>query len=262
MRVALVLAAVVGICAGCSRPPAEPDMVIFEPGSFVMGTADGAVNAAPVHDVRLTRGFMMARTEVTREEYARFCRATGRTMPRSRGEENPRLPVVGVDWTDAAAYCNWLSGETGREACYSGRGAAIRCDFDADGYRLPTEAEWEYAAKGTDPDTTGVFGGLSGPGPLPVASRPPNAAGIYDMAGNSFEWCWDWYADDYYTETPGTDPAGPASPPEPSVPRGPVKSRRSGSWRESRAAVLPTSRSQDHLYYAGDNGVRLVRTVR
>jgi formylglycine-generating enzyme required for sulfatase activity len=248
------------LLTACTPGVEEPEMVLVPPGEFVMGDNSGPPNAVPAHRVILSRAFYIATTELTRAEFRLFCDDTGRRMPDSRSADDPLKPVVGVDWTDAVAYCNWLSERTGRKPCYEGRGVRIRCNFDADGYRLPTEAEWEYAAAGTDPDTMGRFNDLSGAGPAPVATLPSSPRGLYDMAGNSFEWCWDWYDEGFYAESPVRDPTGPAVPVNPSTPRGPEKVRRSGSWRESREAVIPTARSLDNIYYAGDNGFRLVRT--
>lgn len=101
----------------------------------------------------------------------------------------------------------------------------------------------------------------TGGDPLSVASLPPNSRGLYDMVGNSFEWCWDWYDAEYYQHSPTRDPAGPELPGNVNTPRGPEKARRSGSWRENGDSVLSYSRSYDNIYYAGDNGFRLVRTA-
>lgn len=254
-------ALVVILLSSCRPPIFGPKMIRIEPGTFLMGTNEGAADEAPAHAVTLTRPFFIAVTEVTRKEYRRFCEATGRTMPTVHGEDDPSLPVIGVEWSDAVEYCNWLSRHEGRTPAYRGTRTRITCDFDTDGYRLPTEAEWEFAARGTDAAATGRYGDLSGAGPIAVASLSPNDRGLYDMAGNSFEWCWDWYSADYYAHSPQTDPAGPDDAPNPRTPRGPEKVRRSGSWREPLQSALPTARSFDNTAYAGDNGFRLVRTV-
>lgn len=236
-------------------------MVRIEAGSFRMGSDSAEADEAPVHTVELSRNYFIGTTEVTRGEYLLFCENTGRSMPGNRGADNWKKPVIGVEWTEAIAYCNWLSEKFGYVKCYSGVRTRIECDFDASGFRLPTEAEWEYAAQGTIPEETGHYGDLSGGGPLSVASLPPNSRGLYDMAGNSFEWCWDWYDAEYYQHSPTRDPAGPELPGNVNTPRGPEKARRSGSWRENRDSVLSYSRSYDNIYYAGDNGFRLVRTA-
>lgn len=246
------------ILSACSPPQPNPEMVLVEAGTFLMGAEDGAADERPVHEVTLTRTILVASTEVTRSEYREFCDETGRSMPRVRGEENDRFPVIGVDWYDAIEYSNWMSDRGGLEPAYFGTRGDIDCAFDSNGYRLPTEAVWEYAAQGTDAVSTRHWGDVSGSGPRPVATLPANPRGLYDMAGNSFAWCWDWYDTGYYARSLQTDPSGPESPVNP---RGPEKVRRSGSWREPLEAAQPTSRSFDNTLYAGDNGFRLVRTV-
>lgn len=251
------------ILTGCMASVRMPDMVRIPPGTFMMGSPEnaGEGDARPVHSVTITRPFFVAVTEVTREDYQLFCRATGRSMPDVRGEDSDQKPVVGVRWDEATQFANWLSEQHGYTPCYTGTRTNISCDFSADGYRLPTEAEWEYAAQYTIPERQGHYGDLTGGGPDEVASLPPDNRGLYDMAGNSFEWCWDWYDPDYYRSSPASDPRGPERPLTVSTPYGPEKVRRSGSWRESLSAVQPQTRSYDSIYYAGDNGFRLVRTA-
>jgi len=182
------------------------------------------------------------------------------------------LPVIEVTWYDAAAYCNWLSEKMGLTPCYRGSGKTIQCDFSANGYRLPTEAEWEYAARGgakslgfayagsDNPDEVAWYAANSGGVMHPVGQKKPNELGLYDMSGNLYEWCWDWYSADYYAASPADDPKGPASPPVVLTPRGPERVRRSGSWREDAQSIRVAFRSFDYATYVGDNGFRLVRT--
>jgi formylglycine-generating enzyme required for sulfatase activity len=248
-----------------------PEMVPVEPGSFEMGSAAGRADEQPVHTVRIGRPFYIARYEVTFDEYDRFCEDTNRAKADDGGRGRGPLPVINVTWYDAAAYCDWLSEKEGLTPCYSGSGRNIQCDFSANGYRLPTEAEWEYAARGghlsheyvyagsDDPDEVAWYEATSGNLIHPVGQKRPNELGLYDMCGNLFEWCWDWYADDYYASSPSDDPQGP--PPQPvTTPRGPERVRRSGSWREDAINIRITSRSFDYASYVGDNGFRLART--
>ncbi len=225
---------------------------------------------APVHRVRITRGFWLGAHEVTVGQFRRFLRESG-YVPESvrdgtggygfnpnydpsrteRGDlfegrdpryswESPgfpqtdRHPVVNVTWNDAVAMAKWLSQREGVT------------------YRLPTEAEWEYAARagtrtrfpaGDDPlvllKTANTFdretalrwprwrdqagaGSDHYPFTAPVGSFAPNAFGLYDMIGNAWEWCADWYGEDYYAQSPASDPTGPAD--------GNVRVRRGGSW--------------------------------
>ncbi|MBN2172276.1 MAG: formylglycine-generating enzyme family protein [Candidatus Krumholzibacteriota bacterium] len=180
--------------------PAD-DMVLIPAGAFVMGDDDGD-DASPAHRVRLN-AFWMDRCEVTCAEYGAFCDATGHSLPVfwgvvefRCGPDFPEHPVVGVSSGDAMAYAEWV------------------------GKRLPTEAEWEYAARGglagmpydrgasVDSTTANTWRAGYG-GTLPVGSFPPNGYGLHDMTGNVWEWVADWYDPDYYQHSPGDDPPGP-----------------------------------------------------
>ncbi len=179
------------------------------------------------------------------------------------------FPVSGVDWFDAVSYCNWLSEKAGLSPCYSGGGRATKCDFLANGYRLPTEAEWEFAARGgnqsqgfifsgsNDPDEIGWHAGNSGGKAHPVGQKEPNELGIYDMSGNRWEWCWDWFDAEYYAASPEVDPTGPLKPLEV---RFVNRSRRSSSAVQDAETLRVAFRSYDGVSYPGDNGLRLVRS--
>lgn len=254
--------------------PIPPEMVLVEPGSFQMGSADGPSDERPVHTVRITRPFHIAKYEVTFEEYERFLNDTvGHKKPKEewgRGKQ----PVMGVDWNDALAYCNWLSEKEGLAPCYTGKGILTRCDFAANGYRLPTEAEWEYAARGGNKSKGYQYAGSDKAGDVAwyadnssgktqtVGQKQPNELGLFDMSGNSFEWCWDLYDDQYYAVSPSSDPTGPSKAPagEAPDPRGANRVRRSGNWRERSDFSRVTCRSFDYTGYPGENGFRLVRT--
>ena len=193
--------------AGARRvPPGE--LVLISAGEFTMGRA-GEGDAAPAHTVRLD-AFYIDKYEVTNAEYLAFCRATDHRLPEfwamaafRCGPGFPHHPVVGVSWRDAMAYAQWA------------------------GKRLPTEAEWEYAARGglvdmeypngpdLDPSLANYF--IRDPaqrehyrgGTAPVGSYPPNGYDLHDMAGNVVEWTADWYDEAYYKVSPRANPAGP-----------------------------------------------------
>jgi len=258
--------------AQSTAPVPAPDMVLVEPGTFEMGSDEGNPDEQLVHTVQITRAFYLGRYEVTFDEYDRFCEDTGRTKADDEGRGRGKLPVIRVTWYDAVAYCNWLSEQHGLAPCYSGTGRLTECDWTADGYRLPTEAEWEYAARGGQKSRGYLYAGSHDPDQVawyevnsrneiqPVGQKQPNELGLYDMSGNLFEWCWDWYGSEYYASSPSQDPTGP--PPQPVMtPRGPERVRRSGSWREDAINIRTTSRSFDYASYVGDNGFRLARTI-
>lgn len=199
-------------------PTTEPSLTHIPAGWFSMGSNLGQAAETPIHRVWLD-SFAMAATQVTVAEYARFLDATGNPPPPHFGEpcfSHSQQPVVAVSWFDAAAYCAWLSSTTGSQ------------------YRLPTEAEWERAARGGAEDMLFPFGNeppTSRPnyhsrwitGPEPVAQSQPNGYGLYDMCENVHEWCSDWYDPNYYAVSPERNPRGPEA--------GERKASRGGSWR-------------------------------
>jgi formylglycine-generating enzyme required for sulfatase activity len=245
--------------------PIFPEMVLVNPGAFMMGSTDGLPKEAPVHEVTITRPFLVGIYPVTNAEYGAMCDVTKKCSYPMDDH-----PVSGVDWYGAVEYSNWLSEQTGLTPCYSGKGKFTKCDFLANGYRLPTEAEWEFAARGgnlskgtiysggDDPDLVAWYEVNSGGKIHPVGEKLPNELGIYDMSGNRWEWCWDWFEERYYAESPKIDPAGPTT-----VPSGMMieKSRRSGSSIEEAFTIRTTYRSADGIDYPGGNGFRLVRTA-
>jgi sulfatase modifying factor 1 len=242
-----------------------PEMVQVEPGEFMMGSDEGLPKETPVHKVVITRPFQIGRYPVTNDEYSRLCEVTKKcSFP------NDRFPVTGVDWYEAIEYCNWISEYAGLTPCYSGKGKFTKCDFTANGFRLPTEAEWEFAARGgnlskrfqyagsDDPDEVAWYTDNSSGSTHTVGEKLPNELSLYDMSGNSWEWCWDWFDEAYYTVSPELDPEGPDSPPDGPMPS---KSRRSGGFLEEAFAIRVSFRSADDISYAGGNGFRVVQTL-
>lgn len=200
------------------------DMVLMRAGRFLMG--DPSESDAPPHEVAVS-AFLMDQHLVTQEQYAK---AMGSNPSRWKGDRNP---VEQVRWSDAVRFCNKRSEMEGLRPCYDLK--TWTCDFAADGYRLPTEAEWEYACRaGT---TTAYFFGdqatklgefawfekNAGGRPRPVGQKQPNPWGLYDMCGNVWQWCNDFYQVDYYRTAPSQDPRGPGE--------GPNKVVRGGAWR-------------------------------
>jgi len=193
-----------------------PDMVFVEGGNFLMGSEDGEPEEQPIHKVAVS-SFYIARYEVTVAQYREFCRETGRAMPETpKWGWHDASPIVNVSWNDAQAYCKWLAQKTGQP------------------YRLPTEAEWEFAARGgvktkkfrfagsNNLDEVGWYDKNADRKTHPVGEKMPNELGIYDMSGNTWEWVNDWFDSDYYAKSPKKDPQGP--------PRGSMRVMRSGSW--------------------------------
>ena len=182
-----------------SKPLIQEGMVLVEGGTFQMGSNDGNSDEKPVHTVTVD-SFYIGKYEVTVAQYGQFCGATGRRMtPAPKWGLNNNGPIVYVSWESATAYCTWAGG------------------------RLPTEAEWEYAARGgnksrgykysgsDDLDDVGWYGGNSSYRMHQAGTKQSNELGIYDMSGNAWEWCSDWYDGSYYGNSPSNNPQGPSS---------------------------------------------------
>ncbi len=213
----------------------EPDMVVIPAGEFLMGCETGAANERPTHRVWVDR-IALGRLAVTNHQYRIFLEETGREAPPDFGHarSDPLFdqwadkPVTSVSWFDAAAYCAWLREGTGKH------------------YRLPTEAEWERAARGgleaklytwgdEPPQTQPHYLELWGNGPERCGKRPPNGFGLYDISENIHEWLADWYYAGYYSVSPLRNPQGP--------PMGIRRSSRGGSWRHQIKIARVAARS-------------------
>ena len=223
-------------------------------GTFVMGSPESEEDREdnePQHEVTISKAFYMQTTEVTQGQW----KAVMGTEPwKGKGlvKEGPDYPAVYVSWDDAVAYCKKLSEKEGKT------------------YRLPTEAQWEYACRaGTK--TTWSFGNdekalgdyawyhknawdIDEKYAHQVGLKKPNAFGLYDMHGNVYEWCHDYYGGDYYKQSPEQDPTGPAS--------GSSRVLRGGSWnydsRGTRSAYRGRIGADDRYHYVG---FRLVREL-
>ncbi len=194
---------------------ATENMVLVQGGSFQMGDNHAYSDEEPVHSLSID-SFYIGRYEVTQQEWTAVM---GNNPSTYQGDI---LPVQDIDWYMAIEYCNKRSQMEGLTPCYSGSGDNIACNFAADGYRLPTEAEWEYAARGGLKCRHYIYSGSNNPGETawhelncddkiqPVGKKMPNELGIYDMSGNIWEWCWDWYEAGYYSQSPTNNPKGPA----------------------------------------------------
>lgn len=207
-----------------SKSEMNSQMVYVQGGTFQMGDTfgDGYNYEKPVHQVNI-RSFFIGKYAVTFAEYDAFCDATGREKPSDQGWGRGDRPVINVTWYDAVEYCNWRSKKDGLKPAYKSKGMDVSCDFGASGYRLPTEAEWEYAAKGgnrsmeykysgsNEIDAVAWYIANSGDMTHPVGQKQPNELGIYDMSGNVYNWCWDWYDVKYYQYSDTNNPTGPQS---------------------------------------------------
>lgn len=228
------------------KPEVDLQMVTIAGGWFDMGNNEGDTDEKPVHRVRVD-SFAIAKYEVTFEDYDRFCSQTGRQKPDDNGWGRGRRPVINVSWSDAMEYCRWLSSLTGEK------------------FRLPTEAEWEFAAKGgiknrgfrfsgsDNIDEVGWHSGNSNGTTHEAGLKKPNELGLYDMNGNAWEWCFDWYNENYYASSAGKNPRGPAS--------GVYHPLRGGSWYSYAGRSCCSSVRVRDLSDYKDNttGFRIVR---
>jgi len=216
------------------------EMVAIGGGWFEMGSDKGGDDESPVHKVWISP-FLMDRYEVVQEQFKKF------QMPDPSHFKNPEKPLDQINWTDATMYCNERSLAEGLEPCYDEE--TWDCNFAATGYRLPTEAEWEYACRaGTNSNYSfgnsgqklkdnAWFVDNSSKTTQPVGQKQPNPWGLYDMHGNVSEWCNDFYAEDYYKQSPERDPKGP--------PSGKERILRGGAWNSSADSCRSAYRASD-----------------
>ena len=285
--------------------PDTAKMAFVKGGTYLMGAFDEAAHydEKPAHRVTVS-SFYLSKTEVTFEEYDAFCAATGAPKPRDiwgRGQ----LPVGNVTWWDAVQYCNWRSEQEGLIPVYTiDKSAsdpedeygyvkwAITANWAANGYRLPTEAEWEYAARaesgrgggsarygngknvaeyaGINCNLPGKFSEKAIPGQfrnktLPVRAMPPNSLGLYHMSGNVDEWCWDIYEHGYYEKSVGANnPRGGTEDPKTrgSFMKRPYHVSRGGDYLfdTDRARTTKRNYSSDN-HYVSALGFRLARNA-
>jgi formylglycine-generating enzyme required for sulfatase activity len=223
---------------------AKSEMVTIRGGEFMMGDADEV--DAPPHRVAVS-SFLMDKYLVTQEQYQQLMG----TNP-SRWKNHPQNPVEQMRWSDAVRYCNARSQRDGLTPCYDL--TSWECDFEANGYRLPTEAEWEYACRagtttayyfGNDEAKLGDhawFDKNAGGRPRPVGQKRANPWGLYDMCGNVWEWCHDLYQVDYYQQSPAQNPRGPNE--------GKTRVLRGGAWKFSSENCRSGYRYNENPGYA------------
>lgn len=209
----------------------RPELVRIPEGPFLMGSETGREDERPVHRVWVS-AFALGKYPVTNREYACFLQAAGHDLPKGWNDprfNHPHQPVVAVSWFEATAYCRWLS-----EVCETS-------------FRLPTEAEWEKAARGGVEGQQYPWGdelpnwmipygrGDAVEQPDPVGQDPPNGYGLHNMGDLVHVWCGDWYAADYYRGSASYDPQGPAI--------GVRRASRGGAWRHRMKVTSCAARS-------------------
>ncbi|MDD3534767.1 MAG: SUMF1/EgtB/PvdO family nonheme iron enzyme [Candidatus Cloacimonetes bacterium] len=250
-------------------------------GNFIMGDTrgEGNENELPIHSINLNP-FYVAKYMVTQKEYKKVMGVN----PSEDYGVGDNYPVYNVNWYEAIMYCNRRSVAEGLTPAYSIQGLqnpddweksfeqgndawdSVECNWEADGYRLPTEAEWEYAARGASNSPDYLYSGSdninevawysenAGSQTQAVGKKAPNALGIYDMSGNLFEWCWDLYSKSYYSESPSHNPTGASITP--------ARVGRGGGWEGDKEYSRISFRGSCHPIYATEHsGFRLFKSA-
>lgn len=207
-------------------------------GEFMMGSDLGNYDESPVHKVKLSYDLIAMKYEVSQKLYSIVMNSNPSQNP------SPSYPVEGVSWLEAIRFCNQLSVISKLDTCYKINGTDVTFDQTAKGWRLPTEAEWEYLCRG---NTTSDYSGdlnlsawynlNSAYKPHSIGRKISNQFGLADIHGNVWEWCWDFYANDYYANSPQQDPTGPAI--------GTRRVQRGGGYASGTARLRSSNRQID-----------------
>ena len=190
----------------------EIEMVEIPAGNFSMGSENGYLNEMPVHSVNITKSFMFSKFEISQYVWQKVMG----TNPSVYTDK--KLPVHNITWIDAIRFCNSVSKKLEFDTCYVFKNdTTVEYNSGAKGFRLPTEAEWEYACRagtkgdfyGSNIDLLAWYSQNSGYLPHAPGQLEPNVFGLYDMHGNVWEWCWDWFSETHYEDSIAIDPIGP-----------------------------------------------------
>lgn len=233
-------------------------------GTFLMGNEFyGFTDELPQHYVTVN-SFYLGTYEVTQGQWMKIMGENN-----SYNNSSSLHPVEKISWAEAIEFCNKLSEIEGYDPVYTIKGINVTPDHTKNGYRLPTEAEWEYAARGGEESNRYKFIGSNDVEDIgwyrdnatktsEVGMKRPNELGFYDMGGNVREWCWDWYSDVYYDDCPSVDPMGPEASAGLTEP---MHIARGGNYVSYYDALYPGSRGVDYLEGTRTTGLRVARTM-
>lgn len=239
----------------------------LEGRTFDMGSKNGSFSEKPVRDVSVGN-FIFGIKEITMGEYLEFCEKKGdgnlipNTPPWGWGKE---FPAAGISWFDAVEFCNWKSDKENLVPCYKKVGTNVTWNQSANGYRLPTEAEWEFIAKEGQMNYPYLYAGSNDITSIgwtsrnseevahKVGSSTPNNLGVYDLTGNVWEWCWDWYSPTYFQKKENDNPLGPST--------GTTRVLKGGAW-SSDDTTISSRYFQNPDTKSFDIGFRIVRSSR
>ncbi len=243
------------------------EMVLVENGTFIMGDNNGESAEGPEHKVVITKSYYIGKYEVTYDLYDKFCEDTGLVKQTDNGWGRGKRPVMLGNFFEALKFCNWLSKQAGYKACYNFTGKdKVVWNKSANGFRLPTEAEWEFAARGGVKSKGYIYSGSnnflevawasqnSNRQTHPVGQKKPNELGIYDMSGNLWEWCWDILDFNYYERSPEKDPIC-----EDKTVSAWRKLKRGGCWNSSIGLKVTFRSLSQNEPDEIQQGIRLVR---
>ncbi len=230
------------------------EMIEIQPGSFSMGSEWGFADERPVHQVIITKKYYLSKFEISQLIWENVMGYNESYI------KDKNLPAHNIDWLEAIRFCNAISNRMKYDSCYIFiKDSTVQFDTNVNGFRLPTEAEWEYACKGGNNE---VFGGKlpeeiawyninSAYSPHYSGMKTANNFGIYDMHGNVWEWCWDYYAIDYYKDSIFVNPPGPLA--------GNRRVLRGGSCSSGNTFIRAANRKYPETDYRFC-GLRLART--
>ncbi|MBX3043546.1 MAG: formylglycine-generating enzyme family protein [Candidatus Kapabacteria bacterium] len=229
------------------------DVVEVKAGKFTRGSNVSSLNEMPAREIAISSDFYISKYEVNQRVYQAV------TGSNPSNVKDIRLPVDSISWLAAVEFCNKLSAMHNLESVYTVTGIDVTMDTAKTGWRLPTEAEWEYACRaGTQGDFAGSgilnemawYSENSGMKMHPGGRKKANDFGIYDMHGNVWEWCWDFYGGQYYSTSPDVNPLGPAT--------GNSRVMRGGSWSDGMNFARSSNRSLP-LQIGSNTGIRIIR---
>ena len=270
-------------------------MILLEGGTFTMGDIWGNGQSDEIPHQVTVNSFYISKYEITHQQYIKFLNNAnidkkayfnGNQLVDMDDKYCPikfkdstfifssnyfapdeDCPIIEVTWYGAVAYCNWKSKQKNLTPCYIIKEREVECDWSANGYRLPTEAEWEYAARSggqKDQKWSGTnqrekiekyawYNSNSEFRPHKIGQKKPNPAGLYDITGNVWEWCWDWYGQ--YSKSSQANPRGPSL--------GQKRIIRGGGWHSGPYNIRNSYRCypQHPIESGNDIGFRVVRAV-
>ena len=241
-------------------------MIVLNAGNFTMGNNQGAANEKPAHSITITKRYAVSPYQITFELVDLYCQVNEIDLPSDQEWGRKDRPAINFSWYQTVHFANWLSSLQGLTSAYTINNNIVSWNKNSDGFRLLTEAEWEFAAKGGEKSSGSAFAGSDNIEDIawfknnsdgkthPVGQQSANELEIYDMCGNVWEWCWDSFKADYYSNSPDKNPSGPDS--------AALKVVRGGSWNDTKPYLTNSFRFYFESHRADRRlGFRLARSL-